>query len=527
MGRQQRGSRLGSIRSPRPFPRSLGPAGRRRQGSQLRTPPVAPVVLAPGPLAEAAESIHKLFASIVGGAPTRVSVMEGARLCPMVTTGMPLFELNEQSYRHVASLPLISHGRLLGLVDVVAADEVVEQSRDILDAAARQGAALLESVAGRAGSSPTSEAHSEQGGAARPDEVRLFEDLLRCDGPEDAIMLLTAFCADHHHTPIAVWLRREDGKHLDLVSCSGLGPKGYDELRSGLRTVRADDLPGGHRHLSSGFATITGARGAHVLDLGEVLVVWGETGMEGDARIGALARYMGSLLTHLSAVRRGELCSERLDEGIALTAHEMKSPVVGAMAAIDFVMGSDHIDEQRRRLLAASRQELRKLSELVDSLLSSAKGGEHDELVETNLAELVQQAAESCSWESGAGRVTVDAPSEVPVRGEVSQLRAAVKNVIRTALTYTPAAGEVTVQVTDDEGVATVSVTDQGPSAPADELGAIFDPALRSEKSGSRAGRILGLVVTKRVALALGGRVWAETYPDGATVHFQLPLLSA
>jgi signal transduction histidine kinase len=526
LGRQQRGSRPESIRSPRPFSRPQAPTGPRRQGSPYRPTQVAQVVLSPGPLAEAAETIHRLFASILGGAPTRVSVMEGARLRPVVTTGMPPFELTDQSYRRIASLPLITNERLLGLVDVIAAGETLEASRDVLEAAARQGAALLESVTRGPGSSPGSDPRSERGGPGRSDEmVHLFEDLLRCTTPEDAIRSLTGYCSDHHLAAIAVWLRREDGRHLDLVSCRGLGTKGYDELRASMRLIRADDAgPDDHQHLSSRFVAITGARGAHILDLGEILVVWGEAGIDGDARIGALARYVGSLLTHLSATRRGELCSERLDEGIALTAHEMKSPVVGAMAAIDFVMGSDQIDERRHRLLAASRQELAKLSELVDSLLSSAKGSEHDELVETNLADLVHQAADSCSWESGAGRVTVDAPSEVPVRGEVSQLRAAVKNMIRTALTYTPATERVNVRVTDDEGLATVIVRDHGPSAPADELDAIFHPALRSEKSGSRAGRTLGLVVTKRVALALGGRVWAETRPDGAAIHFQLPL---
>jgi two-component system OmpR family sensor kinase len=182
------------------------------------------------------------------------------------------------------------------------------------------------------------------------------------------------------------------------------------------------------------------------------------------------------------------------------------------------------MDERRRHLLAASRKELGKLSELVDSLLFSANDNKDEELVKTNLADLVREAAESCSWESGEGRVTVDAPSEVLVRGEVSQLRAAVKNMIRTALTYTPGSGQVTVWVRDDEGLATVSVRDHGPTAPPEELSAIFEPVLRSEKTGSRAGRTLGLVVTKRVALSLGGRVWAETCPDGAAVHFQLPL---
>jgi signal transduction histidine kinase len=330
--------------------------------------------------------------------------------------------------------------------------------------------------------------HRGQKNSGVDEMVHLFENLLGSTTPEDAIRSLTSFCADHHLAPVGAWLKRGDERHFSLVSCRGVGTKGYHELRDSMRMIHADDAsPGNHRQLVSRFVTITGTHHAHILDLDEILVIWGEAGIDGDARIRALARYVGSLLSHLSAIKRGELCSERLDEGIALTAHEMKSPVFAAMAAIDFVIGSDQMDERRRHLLAASRQELGKLSELVDSLLSSAKGNEDEELVETNLADLVQQAAESCAWESGEGRVTVDAPSEVPVRGEVSQLRAAVKNMISTALTYTPEAGKVTVRVRDDEGLATVSVRDHGPSAPSEELSAIFDPVLRSEKSGSRA----------------------------------------
>jgi signal transduction histidine kinase len=531
LGRLQRGSGLESIHTPRPSSRPLRALGPRRQGRPPRPAQGAPVVLSGGPLAEAAETIHKLFASILGDAPTRVSVMEADRLSPVVTTGWATFQLDNESHRDIATLPLLSNGSLVGLVDVIAPGEIIEESRDILDAAARQGAALLESVAGRSDSSRGSDPMFEEDSRERQmlggvDEmVHVFENLLRCTTPEDVIRSLTSFCTDHHQAPIAAWLRHGDETRFSLVSCRGLGTKGYHELRDSMRTIRSDEVDrDNHRQLVSRFVTIADAHHAHFLDLGEILVIWGEAGIDADARIGALARYVGSLLSHLSAIKRGELCSERLDEGIALTAHEMKSPVFAAMAAIDFVIGSDKMDERRRHLLAASRQELGKLSELVDSLLSSANDNEDEELVETNLADLVQEAAESCSWESGEGRVTVDSPSEVPVRGEVSQLRAAVKNMIRTALTYTPGGGKVSVRVTDDEGLATVSVRDHGPTAPAEELSAIFDPVLRSEKTGSRAGRTLGLVVTKRVALALGGRVWAETRPNGAAIHFQLPL---
>jgi signal transduction histidine kinase len=294
-----------------------------------------------------------------------------------------------------------------------------------------------------------------------------------------------------------------------------------------MRTIhRHEAFDEDERRLVSRFETITGARTARILEFGQILVMWGEAGVEGDARIAALARYVGGLLSQLSAARRGELCRERMDEGLALTAHEMKSPIVGAMAAIDFTLAADQLDDRRRYLLGASRQELGKLSELIDSLLSSTDGSDEDDIVDTNLADLVRQAAESCSWESGEGRIMVDAPPDVPVRGEVSQLRAAVKNMIRTALSYTPGGAKVSVRVREEDGLATVSVRDHGPCASGDELSAIFDPALRSEKTGSRAGRTLGLVVTKRVALALGGRVWAQPCRDGANVHFQLPSLS-
>jgi signal transduction histidine kinase len=526
LGRLQRGSRLESIHSPRPSSRSLRALGTRRQGSSPRPSQGAPVVLSSGPLAGAAQTIHKLIASVLGDAPTRVSVMEGDRLSPVVTTGWDTFELDNHSHRDIASLPLLSDGRLVGLVDVIAPGEIIEESRDILEAAARQGAALLVSVAGQSDLPRRFDEGRERQKLGGVDEmVHLFENLLGCTTPEDAIRSLTSYCSDHHLSPVAAWLKGADEKHFSLVSCRGVGTKGYHEVRDNMRMIRADDAsPDNHRQLVSRFVAITGAHHAHILDLDEVLVIWGEAGIDGDARIRALARYVGNLLSHLSAIKQGELCSERLDEGIALTAHEMKSPVFAAMAAIDFVIGSDQMDERRRHLLTASRQELGKLSELVDSLLSSANGNEDEQLVETNLADLVQQAAASCAWESGQGRVTVETPSDVWVRGEVSQLRAAVKNMISTALTYTPGSDKVTVRVRDDEGLATVSVRDHGPSAPAEELSAIFEPALRSEKTGSRAGRTLGLVVTKRVALALGGRVWAETRPDGAAIHFQLPL---
>jgi signal transduction histidine kinase len=71
-----------------------------------------------------------------------------------------------------------------------------------------------------------------------------------------------------------------------------------------------------------------------------------------------------------------------------------------------------------------------------------------------------------------------------------------------------------------------VSVADDGPGIPIDELSRIFERLYRVDDSRSRAagGAGLGLAIVKQMVELHGGRVWAENRPEGGSVFtFALP----
>jgi signal transduction histidine kinase len=68
-----------------------------------------------------------------------------------------------------------------------------------------------------------------------------------------------------------------------------------------------------------------------------------------------------------------------------------------------------------------------------------------------------------------------------------------------------------------DECVS-VSVCDEGPGIPPDELEAVFDKFVQSTKTKTGAGGTgLGLPIAREIVAAHKGRVWAVNRPDRGT----------
>lgn len=113
------------------------------------------------------------------------------------------------------------------------------------------------------------------------------------------------------------------------------------------------------------------------------------------------------------------------------------------------------------------------------------------------------------------------------MRGDPTQIRRVLDNLIGNALKFTPAGGRITVRLQHSEDMALVEVADTGVGIPPDQLDRVFERFYQVDGSMSRryGGTGLGLALVKEIVEAHGGGVALESKLDvGSNFFVRLPL---
>jgi signal transduction histidine kinase len=98
-----------------------------------------------------------------------------------------------------------------------------------------------------------------------------------------------------------------------------------------------------------------------------------------------------------------------------------------------------------------------------------------------------------------------------PMVGSAERLGRAMNNVLDNAAKFAPSGSAVTI----DLHAGTLTVGDQGPGVPDDDLPHIFDRFFRANDGWARQGSGLGLAIVKQVVESHGGSVSARTVNGG------------
>ena len=93
--------------------------------------------------------------------------------------------------------------------------------------------------------------------------------------------------------------------------------------------------------------------------------------------------------------------------------------------------------------------------------------------------------------------------------GDAGWLERLLLILLDNAIKFTPRGGQVHVELSGDQGVARLSVTDTGIGIPEDALARVFDPFFRGDPARSRAteGGGLGLALARWVAIQHRGTI--------------------
>ena len=261
-------------------------------------------------------------------------------------------------------------------------------------------------------------------------------------------------------------------------------------------------------------------------------------GRQADGAGGWEARLQLSPLDdNLSLLIAQDLSEERrLNEArrdfVANVSHELKTPV-GALSLLAEAINADDVDPEEVAHFARRMQyEAGRLKDMIADLveLSRVQGDvalRHSAPV--SVASILAAALDDTKFVADESRIQInvsDSSQVGRIYGDEGQLITAVRNLLSNAIKYSPAGTKVGIGAKRVDDMIEISVTDQGPGIPDDELIRIFERFYRVDPSRNRGtgGTGLGLAIVKHICANHGGEctVWSRL-GEGSTFTLRFP----
>lgn len=223
---------------------------------------------------------------------------------------------------------------------------------------------------------------------------------------------------------------------------------------------------------------------------------------------------------------------EQLRQFSADASHELRTPLTIIRGEIEVALRRKQLSRPVRNLLMSIRDEVIRLSSIVEGLMSlvrSEEGRLAFRFESLSLAEVVRDVVEDARVLGAAKGITVEPhllADPVLLEGDRNRLRQLFLNILDNAVKYTPANGRVEIWLEQTNGRAVVRVRDTGVGIRRSDLPKIFDRFYRSPKHiRNTDGSGLGLSIAKWIVEAHHGTIAVESKPNrGSTFTVTLPL---
>ncbi|MBK5963076.1 histidine kinase [Thiocystis minor] len=211
--------------------------------------------------------------------------------------------------------------------------------------------------------------------------------------------------------------------------------------------------------------------------------------------------------------------------------HEMLQPLSAAgffcSAAQQLAEGPNADPQRLVEVIARIDDQVRRAGDIMERLRSFLRGRQMKKVL-VPVEQVFRHALDLVQWFASDHEVQLRlvAPAQLPeILTDPVQVEQVLVNLICNAVQAIDGAGppcrEIVVEVVLGSNEIELIVTDTGPGLPADRREMLFN-IFESTRDSSLG---LGLAISRAIAEALGGRLWAEPHPvEGAEFHFTLPL---
>jgi signal transduction histidine kinase len=203
-----------------------------------------------------------------------------------------------------------------------------------------------------------------------------------------------------------------------------------------------------------------------------------------------------------------EMISAR-DQLLLDVSHELRSPLTRLKVALELLPSG----EKRQQMTADIAEMEIMISELLE--LERLRDGRGVRLARQDVTALLRDVVETFRDRAPGVRLNMG-PQEILLDIDPDKLRIVFRNLLENAIKYSlPDSRPVQISTATDAASVVVRVSDDGPGIPATDLGNLFEPFFRVDRSRSKktGGYGLGLSICKRIVEAHGGSIAVENNP--------------
>ena len=216
--------------------------------------------------------------------------------------------------------------------------------------------------------------------------------------------------------------------------------------------------------------------------------------------------------------------NEDLDQFVSISSHDLRAPMRGIRALVDFIVKDDgnKISDESLELFEALDDRVTRLQAILDGLLQYGRAGR--EQAEVTFVDTAELCASILLMANLPEDFEIEIAPDLPeLRTSRVALETVLRNLISNAVNHHDSdkgAVRITGQDLGDEVQFTVA--DDGPGIPPEFHERVFEAfrTLNPKAESSNTG--LGLPIAQRMVEAAGGQIWVESSGNqrGTELHF-------
>ena len=223
-------------------------------------------------------------------------------------------------------------------------------------------------------------------------------------------------------------------------------------------------------------------------------------------------------------------------EFVANVSHELKTPMTTIAGYVDGILDGTIPPERQRHYLQVVSDETKRLNRLVRSMLDISRlqnqgGIPEEQMMHFDLCECAGQVLLTFEKKITDKNldIQVDMPDH-PVTTIANQdyITQVIYNLVDNAVKFCPAGGSLILKIREGGSKAYVSVANDGPTIPPEELPLVFDRFHKIDKSRTqnRDSWGLGLYIVKTIVCSHGEDISVASRDGRTTFTFTMPLVN-